>query len=336
MREERTLTAIDAAMRLEGGIVRGGETALSLMPPESALGLVFAYLAPLLVGASLRHFERRPTPPELRRELASHPPQVLFAGAEMVRALARDPGLSREHVDSIRAVVCSGSRLEPGIIERLRDRHGLHVCTWYGSAETLLVSANRSEDNRSETVGRPVMGVSVRILGDDGSALEPGDEGEIAVAGPTVLSRHDGYFGEDAPAPDFENEWLRTGDIGSVDADGYVRFAGRRKAIAKVDGASVDLLEVRRVLLSIPGVDNVRLDVRADEVHGQRVDATLTMSEPAAPSSLLAIAREQLASHKVPHSMSTQGSRPDGPRTRRSEAREARGSESCSGPESTV
>jgi len=354
LRETRALTGIDAAIRLDDGLVRRGDTVLALMPPESSLGLVFAYLMPLLVGASVRHFERRPAAPELRRRLEEHAPEVLFAGAEMIRAIARDPDLAPEHVASIRSAVCGGSRLEPRIVERLRERHALHVCTWYGSAETLLVSANRTEDNRGDTVGRPVAGVSVAILGTDGSPLPAGQTGEIAVAGPSVLSRRDGYFGEGdaaatatttatATAAAVDGEPFRTGDLGSLDAAGFLRFEGRRKPIAKVDGASVDLLEVRRVLLHIPGVENVRLDIRSDEVHGQRIDARLTMREPAESSSLEAVAREQLSSHKVPHSLVAVAADESAPpaatppaATPSAATPRERGGDGCAGPESAL
>ena len=115
--------------------------------------------------------------------------------------------------------------------------------TAYGTSELPVIACNPIDGARLDTVGRPVPGVGLRIVSlDDGEPLAPG-RGEIQVRSESVMA---GYLPDSATAGAFSEGWYRTGDVGEVDADGWLRITDRAKEMIKVRDFRVAPAEVDR------------------------------------------------------------------------------------------
>jgi acyl-coenzyme A synthetase/AMP-(fatty) acid ligase len=152
---------------------------------------------------------------------------------------------------------------------------------------------------RPGSVGRPLDGTEVRILGQDGRALPPGATGEIIVAGPHVMA---GYWRAPEltvsvfrrPGPG-DRIWLHTGDFGHLDADGYLYFDGRRDQLFKRQGLRMSVTEIETAACDVPGVrEAVVLAPTAER------DMVLIVVADLAPIAVLRALAERLPSAKVP------------------------------------
>jgi fatty-acyl-CoA synthase len=154
---------------------------------------------------------------------------------------------------------------------------------------------------RAETVGRPLPGFEVKIVGAQGETLDPDTVGELLVRGHPVML---GYYKKpEATAEVLDDEgWFRTGDAASLTPEGYIRYAGRIKEILRVGGENVDPIEVETVLMRHPAVAMASLigvpDTRLDEVGVAYVQ--LLRGASVTEEELRAYLKEKLAGFKVP------------------------------------
>ncbi len=153
------------------------------------------------------------------------------------------------------------------------------------------------------SVGRPLPGVEVRVVNEEGAGVEPGEAGEIVVRGATVFA---GYWRrEEATREAFREGWFRTGDTATVDEEGYVRILGRTSVdILKSGGYKLSALEIEEALREHPGVGEVAVVGLPDEAWGQRVVAVVVpsagMTRPVTEEEVRAFCRGRLAPYKVP------------------------------------
>jgi malonyl-CoA/methylmalonyl-CoA synthetase len=158
--------------------------------------------------------------------------------------------------------------------------------------ETLMNVSNPYDgERRAGTVGFPLPGVQLR--------LSNGQEGEIQLRGPNIFA---GYWERPkATAESFTDGWFRTGDLGSVDSDGYLRILGRSKELIISGGFNVYPREVEDVLLAHPGVSEVAVVGTPSDEWGEIVTAfVVPAGDEPRPDVLLAFAAEQLAAFKRP------------------------------------
>jgi crotonobetaine/carnitine-CoA ligase len=207
-----------------------------------------------------------------------------------------------------------GLNVPPAMWEAFERRFGAPLCNIYGLTEAVAVAtaAPLLGDRRIPSVGRPGRGRAVGIFDDDGKELPPGAVGEIRIRGERGLSLMLGYHGRpDETAAAFDNEWLRTGDLGRVDEDGYLYFVDRAKDVIKRSGENVSASEVERVLSEFPGVAEAAVVGRPDPVRDEAVVAFVVPAAGAAAGdgfdagsldigALDAHCRSQLARFKVP------------------------------------
>ena len=126
----------------------------------------------------------------------------------------------------------------------------------YGLTEAIAVnSVNTYSHHKDGSIGYPASGVTFKILGENDEFLKPGEVGEILIKTP---SRMNGYFlDEEATQATFFNEYLKTGDLGYMDEDGYIYFAQRKKRVVKVSGVGVFPTEIEKLVQTVPGVKEV-------------------------------------------------------------------------------
>ncbi len=174
----------------------------------------------------------------------------------------------------------------------------------YGMSETATCVACARWDDAAEiratTFGRPLAGMEVRITDPEtGHALAPGETGEIQVRGPTLM---EGYLRVPRDETLTADGYFRTGDLGFVDASGYLHFGSRLKDVIKTAGVNVAATEVEEALARHPDVGAAFVVGVADSVRGENV-AAFVVARPGATidlEALRAFCREALASYKVP------------------------------------
>ena len=207
-----------------------------------------------------------------------------FAGSPRARELA-----------GLRLCVSGSAPLPAELHRALAERGGQRVLERYGMTETLMNVSNPYDgERRPGSVGFPLPGVELR--------LADGDDGEILLRGPNVFA---GYWERpEATAESFADGWFRTGDLGSFDADGYLRILGRLKELIITGGLNVYPREVEDVLLSHDGVAEVAVVGAPSEEWGELVTAFIVAAgDRPTERALLEFAAERLASFKRPRAI---------------------------------
>jgi fatty acid CoA ligase FadD36 len=258
-------------------------------------GLVLGLLGPLRVGSPLRHTVRP------RPEAYAEGGGTLYFGVPTVWSrIAAQPATARA-LSAARLLVSGSAALPVPVFERLHELTGHRPVERYGMTETLITVSNRAgdPDRRPGHVGFPVAGVETRVIGED-----DGDEiGELWVRGPMLF---DGYRNQ----PPFTDEWFRTGDIATVDADGRHKIVGRRSTdLIKSGGYKIGAGEVEDALLAHPAVREVAVVGTPHDDLGEQVTAYVVGDDVAAADLIDFVARN-LSAHKRPREIRFVGELP--------------------------
>jgi cyclohexanecarboxylate-CoA ligase len=172
----------------------------------------------------------------------------------------------------------TGAASVTGSLIRRADALGVLAFRSYGSTEHPTVSSGSPEDpldKRADTDGRVTPGSEIRIVDDRGADVAPGQPGEILSRGPELFA---GYFDAALTAESVVDGWFHTGDIGTVDADGYLRITDRKKDIIVRGGENISSKEVEDVLMDHPAVSQAAAVGLPDERLGERVCAFVVLN----------------------------------------------------------
>lgn len=204
--------------------------------------------------------------------------------------------------NALKLAVAGGMAVQRTVAERWQALMGVPLIEGYGLTEASpIVCANRIDITQfSGDIGLPLPATRVAILDQAGQALPPGEAGEIAVQGPQVMR---GYWNkpEETALAFTADGWLRTGDIGVMQADGAIRFIDRCKDVIVVSGFKVYPTEVEAVLMRHPGVYEAAAVGVPDEKSGEVVKLYVVRKDPAlTAAALLAHCRASLTAYKVP------------------------------------
>jgi long-chain acyl-CoA synthetase len=162
------------------------------------------------------------------------------------------------------------------------------------------------------TVGLPIFGVEVRCVDETGRPVPAGERGEVVIRGPNIMK---GYYSRpDATAEAMRDGWFHTGDIGTIDADGYVSIVDRKKDMILRGGFNVYPRELEEVIMTHPAVSLVAVIGVPDERLGEEVKAFVVKKPGAAATEadLLDWCREQFAAYKYPRHIEFRESLPVG------------------------
>jgi fatty-acyl-CoA synthase len=195
---------------------------------------------------------------------------------------------NKDSVDltSLRLVPCGGSAVPRSLMEAFEQRHGVRIVQAWGMTETSPIAAvamppkhapaEEDMDWRVKT-GRVVAGVELRIAADDGSVLPWDGEavGEIEVRGPWITGS---YYKDDDPQK-FHDGWLRTGDVGSVEPNGFVQITDRAKDVIKSGGEWISSVELEGTLMAHPAVKEAAVVGVPDERWDERPLACVVLKE---------------------------------------------------------
>lgn len=234
----------------------------------------------------------------------------------VIRYLAsqrRDPG--RRLFPRLKAAMAGAAPKPPQLHGEVRDElGGLGVVSCYGSTEVpfLSVSTIHDDDDRlARTEGRVAQSAEVRVVDESGAPLPPGASGEIRIRGPQVCR---GYLDRRLDADAFDADgFFRTGDLGSVDRDGYLTITGRLKDIIIRNGENISAKEVEDLLYAHPAIAEAAFIGLPDARTGERGCAVVVLRAGASLDlkSLVAYCREAgLASQKIPEQLELLGELP--------------------------
>lgn len=213
---------------------------------------------------------------------------------------AGDPHKQAVRRSSLRLVRSASTSLAPGVLGELEALFGVPVIDTYGMTEAATqIAANPLQRRKAGSVGLPA-GPEIAILDSEDRRLPPGRHGEIALRGPTITRGYDNDAAATTSA--FRDGWFRTGDLGYLDAEGYLFIVGRIKEIIHKGGQKVAPAEVEAALLSHPDVIEAAVFPVPHGRLGADVGAAVVLRQHAKVSAerLRDFTRERLAGFKVP------------------------------------
>ena len=257
----------------------------------------------LNVGGSLVILRRFDPIPVLRAIQNERPTNAWFAPA-MVNTLFQEPTFDRYDVSSIRYIIDGGEKMPLPLITRIKEKFPkAWFADAYGLTETVSGDTFLAKDQmiaKIGSVGKPVFQLRVRIVDDEGRDVPPNTLGEIVLRGPKVFK---GYWkNPQATAEAIKNGWFHTGDIGTLDEEGYLYIVDRKKDVIISGGENIASLEVERVIYELPQVLETAV-VGLPHPKWQEIPkafVVLKKGEKLTAEAIMAHCSEKLAKFKVP------------------------------------
>ncbi|MGZ4246628.1 MAG: class I adenylate-forming enzyme family protein, partial [Solirubrobacteraceae bacterium] len=279
------------------GVVRH----LTTLPLSHAYGLLVTiagmHTTEQAVNVLLRWFD----PAGFLELIGEHGLQVSAVVPTMLQILLGMP-LEEYDLSSLAWLSSGGAPLAPEVEQEfLRRVPSVTIRQGYGLTESAaLISTNPTDGVRSGSVGRPVPGTEVEIRDDDGRALPAGEAGEVCARSPGIMQ---GYWrAPEATSEALKDGWLLTGDIGYLDADGYLHIVDRKKDLIIRGGFNVYPRDVEDALVQHPAVQMAAVVGRPSERHGEEVVAFVSLAPGAETTGeeLIDWAREHIGGYKYP------------------------------------
>ncbi len=277
------------------------------VPFYHCFGMVLANLLCLSVGACIvvpcEHFDPLAVLEAVERERCS----AIHGVPTMFIALLEHPRFDNTDFNAMRTGIMAGAPCPPALLQRvMHNMHCPEILIGYGETEasplTHLTTRDDSPERRIETVGRNLPHQEVKIIDTGtGRTVALGTIGEICFRGHHIMQ---GYYGDavaTAEAIDAHG-WLHSGDLGSMDADGYVKITGRLKELIIRGGENIYPREIEDVIYTHPGVVAVAVFGVPDEFYGEQVMAWVQLHTGAQVSEaeLRAYCKDSLAHFKIP------------------------------------
>jgi acyl-CoA synthetase (AMP-forming)/AMP-acid ligase II len=279
---------------------------LVVMPIFHVNGLCNQVVLPFLAGASIA-LRPRFVLDEFWPDVARYRPTYFTAVPTILARLLEGPAPPPDaDLSSLRFARTGAAPLSIEVQRQFEARFGLPVIVSYGLSEatcTVTMNPPTRQGRRLGSVGKALDGLEVRVLGPDAAEQPVRVVGEVAVRGPTLML---GYRGlPEATAEAIPDGWLRTGDLGYFDEDGYLFLTDRKKDVIIRGGENISAREVEEVLYSHPLVAEAAVVGAPDAAYGEQVVAFVVLRNRArspadAGQDLLAHCRERLARFKVP------------------------------------
>lgn len=298
---------VNAERQRTGHPIAEGSAYFALAPLFHITGMV-CQLAACLANAGTLVLAYRFHPGVVLDAFAAHRPAYTVGPSTAFMALAATPGVTPEHFASFQVISSGGAPLPPALVEKFRAGFGPYIRNGYGLTECTAPCASVPPEREAPvdpvsgtlSVGVPGPDTVVRIIDENGAEVPFGEQGEIAVRGPQVVS---GYWRlPEATAAAFPDGELRTGDIGFMDRAGWLYVVDRKKDMINASGFKVWPREVEDVLYTHPAVREAAVVGVPDTYRGETVRAYVSLRPGASvePGELGAYCKERLAAYKYP------------------------------------
>jgi len=264
------------------------------------VGLAMATCAPLILSMRFH--------PEVVAEAAQERQAEFVVGAiTAFIALMNAPGVHPRQLASLKAIYTGGAPVPASVAAEFERKFGLQVRNTYGLTEStsVVVAVPRSgpapiDAQGSLSVGVPIFATEASIVGEDGKVLAAGEVGEVLLRGPQIAQ---GYWQRpEETSESFVDGWLRTGDVGYLNAEGWLFLVDRKKDMIIASGYKVWPKEVEDVIYSHPAVREAAVIGMDDPYRGQTVKAVVSLKpgQSLQPDALIAFCKERMAAYKYP------------------------------------
>lgn len=274
---------------------------LGVLPLFHTYALTTNLILPLCMGATAIYLARF-SGPKVLETIEKFKITALFAIPSMYRVLLRTMESAKHDLSTLRLCTSGGELLPADVLQAFNKTFPVPLTEGYGLTEsTAIVSVNLPEKCRPGSIGPPLKNLQVKIVGDDGQDLRSNNVGEIWVKGPNVMK---GYY--KLPVETAEtitpDGWLKTGDYGKLDEEGYLWITGRKKELIIISGENVSPNEIEHVISGHEKVFEVAVIGVADKVRGEVPKAFVALREQAVCSDevLREYCMQRLPHYKVP------------------------------------
>ena len=238
------------------------------------------------------------------KELKKHKFTIITGVNTLFNGLLNSPTFKDLDFSYLKGAIGGGMAVQDAVARRWQEVTGKPLLEGYGLSETSPVLCCNPLDGKhqSGSIGVPMPSTEVAIFDDNGNQLPQGETGEICARGPQVMS---GYWRQDNTGVFYPGGWFKTGDIGSMYADGFFRIVDRKKDMIKVSGFNVFPNEIENVIAGHPKVLEVAAIGIPDSKSGECIKAFVVKRDPSlTENELLQYCRENLTNYKIPKHIS--------------------------------
>jgi len=295
----------------------GNESVIAFLPLFHIYGQAIVMLSSLLRGFTLVLFTT-PDIDDILSAMETYQASAFFGVPTMFEYLKEYEKTDRVNWKRLKMIGCAADTLHESTVEAWERRTGTRITEGYGMTETVAVShGNPISRPKRGSFGIPFPGMKAAIIDHEGADFLPvGEVGEMILNGPNVMQ---GYWkNEEATREVFieidGEKWLRTGDLVSMDAEGYFHFFDRKRDLIKVRGYSVFARHVEEVLYAHPQIKAAGVVGVPDPTLGAQIKAYVVLESDArgkiSEEDIIAFCKENLAHYKVPKIIEFRGELP--------------------------
>lgn len=292
---------LQARAIMASNLYDGEETVVAPLPLYHIYAFTFHCMAMMLTGNHNLLITNPRDLPSMVKDLSRYRFSGFVGLNTLFAALCNNADFRKLDFSSLKMTVSGGMALQIATARRWTEVTGCPICEGYGMTETSPVAAvNPIQNIQLGTIGIPVPSTLCKIIDDEGRELPLGEVGELCVKGPQVMK---GYWQRDDATREILDAggWLRTGDIGIIQEDGYIRLVDRKKDMILVSGFNVFPNEVEDVLATLPQVLQCAAIGIPDEKSGEAIKVFIVLrpGESLEKDEVIAHMRKNLTAYKV-------------------------------------
>ncbi len=274
---------------------------MGVLPFFAAYGQTVVMNASLCAGSRLV-LQESFIPGEVLKAIQQEKVTVFCGVPTMYVYIINHPLIYQYDLSSVRLWICGGAPLNREIFERWNNELGFKILEGYGLTEASPAVTMQPKEGvlKPGSVGKPLSGIEVRIVSEEGHELESGEVGEVIIRGPNLMK---GYFEKpEETAAALRDGWLYTGDMGYLDEDGYLYIVGRKKDLIIRGGFNIYPREIEEVLVSHPLITEAAVVGVPNKYLGEEVQAYVKLKPGSqlTEEQILEFCEEKLPYYKTP------------------------------------
>jgi len=292
---------LQACAWARGILEEGCETVVTALPMYHVFSLTTNCLLFIKLGALNLLITNPRDMPGFVNDLRKTPWTVLTGVNTLFNGLLNTPGFESVDFSRLKLVLAGGAAVHRPVAERWQAVTHRPILQGYGLTETSpFVTCTPLDEDYSGSIGLPLPSTDVAVIDDENRKLPPGTEGEICVKGPQVMAGY-WHMPSETAASFTPDGWLRTGDIGLMDTEGYMWITDRKKDMILVSGFNVYPNEIENVIAAVPGVIECGVIGVPDDIAGEVVKAFVVAENSSlSAEQIVSYCRQNLTNYKVP------------------------------------